>query len=134
MQWFTEGPDAGLRKEPRQQRAASILSALLQTNPIDLLLFLCASEANGRRAAAEGYVSGLLMLYEDWHRNDALENSHVPIRRALLHCLHQATGTRAGSAALLEAGGLGLLLHTVQVRPDCALLLLQIDSPGKETN
>ncbi|XP_048829590.1 cytosolic carboxypeptidase 4 [Brienomyrus brachyistius] len=81
---------------------------------IDAFAGLFHSKANGRRAAAEGYISGLLMLYEDWHREDALENSHVPIRRALLHCLHLATGTRAGRAALLEAGGLGTLLRTVQ--------------------
>nr|XP_023671106.1 cytosolic carboxypeptidase 4-like [Paramormyrops kingsleyae] len=81
---------------------------------IDAFAGLFHSKANGRRAAAEGYVSGLLMLYEDWHRKDALENSHVPIRRALLHCLHLATGSRASSAALLGTGGLGLLLHTVQ--------------------
>uniref|UniRef100_A0A3B3SWJ5 tubulin-glutamate carboxypeptidase n=1 Tax=Paramormyrops kingsleyae TaxID=1676925 RepID=A0A3B3SWJ5_9TELE len=72
-----------------------------------------SSGLNSRLAASRGYVSGLLKLYEDWHQKDT-ENTAVPIRRALLHCLHHITGNRAGRAALVADRGMELLYHTTQ--------------------
>ncbi|KAG9340768.1 hypothetical protein JZ751_020360 [Albula glossodonta] len=78
-----------------------------------VLRVFCSSEANSRCAVAKGYVSSLLKLYEDWHSKD-VTNAYVPIRRALLHCLHHATNTSAGREALLAQGGMALLFRTTQ--------------------
>uniref|UniRef100_A0A4W5P329 AGBL carboxypeptidase 1 n=1 Tax=Hucho hucho TaxID=62062 RepID=A0A4W5P329_9TELE len=71
------------------------------------------SEANVRAAVANGYVSALLKLYEDWHNKDP-NNETIPIRLALLHCLHQTTHCSAGRDALVAQGGISLLYHTTQ--------------------
>ncbi|KAL4623532.1 cytosolic carboxypeptidase 4-like [Arapaima gigas] len=81
---------------------------------VDAFAGLMRSRANRRRAAANGDVSGLLRLYEDWHRRDG-DRARVTICRALLHCLNRVTDTAAASAALLADGGLGLLFRTTQV-------------------
>ncbi|XP_064169364.1 cytosolic carboxypeptidase 4-like isoform X2 [Anguilla rostrata] len=80
---------------------------------IDAFAALLHSKANSRCAVAKGYVSSLLKLYEDWHSRDGA-NAHVPIRRALLHCLHHATNVRAGRDALQAHGGMGLLFQSTQ--------------------
>ncbi|KAI1904526.1 hypothetical protein AGOR_G00006550 [Albula goreensis] len=80
---------------------------------IDAFAALLHSKANSRCAVAKGYVSSLLKLYEDWHSKD-VTNAYVPIRRALLHCLHHATNTSAGREALLAQGGMALLFRTTQ--------------------
>ncbi|KAG7473237.1 hypothetical protein MATL_G00093530 [Megalops atlanticus] len=80
---------------------------------IDALAALLDSKANSRRAVAKGYVPGLLQLYQDWHSQDAGDAS-LPIRRALLHCLHQATNTSEGQEALVAAGGIAVLFSTMQ--------------------
>ncbi|MGH0160402.1 UNVERIFIED_CONTAM: hypothetical protein FKN15_059208 [Acipenser sinensis] len=67
----------------------------------------------GRRAVTQDYVSILLNLYEDWHSNDA-ENKHIPIRRALLHCLRHLTNLPAGRRALEQDGGMEILFRTTQ--------------------
>nr|XP_023669821.1 cytosolic carboxypeptidase 4-like [Paramormyrops kingsleyae] len=79
----------------------------------DTFAALLQAGLNSRLAASRGYVSGLLKLYEDWHQKDT-ENTAVPIRRALLHCLHHITGNRAGRAALVADRGMELLYHTTQ--------------------
>ncbi|KAJ8417434.1 hypothetical protein AAFF_G00286610 [Aldrovandia affinis] len=80
---------------------------------IEAFAALLHSKANSRCAVTKGYVSALLKLYEDWHSKDTA-NAHVPIRKALLHCLHHATNTGAGRDALLAQGGMALLFHTTQ--------------------
>ncbi|KAJ8340273.1 hypothetical protein SKAU_G00349060 [Synaphobranchus kaupii] len=80
---------------------------------IDTLAAILHSKANGKSAAAKGYVACLLKLYEDWHRNDR-EDAHVPVRRALLHCLHRAADTGAGRDALVAGGGMALLYRSTQ--------------------
>ena len=77
-------------------------------------LLCCVSEENCRTAVGKGYVAGLLMLYEEWHTHDS-EHQHLPIRQALLHCLHKATNTSLGRSALVTDGGIGLLYRSTQV-------------------
>ncbi|XP_029109367.1 cytosolic carboxypeptidase 4 [Scleropages formosus] len=89
---------------------------------VDAFAGLLRSKANGRRAAAKGYVSGLLRLYEDWHHRE-VDHTRVTICRALLHCLNQAINTSAANAALLADGGLGLLFRTTQACLDNEKLL-----------
>uniref|UniRef100_A0A8C9VA41 AGBL carboxypeptidase 1 n=1 Tax=Scleropages formosus TaxID=113540 RepID=A0A8C9VA41_SCLFO len=96
-------------------------AALLGENQLLLSLYVL-SVANGRRAAAKGYVSGLLRLYEDWHHRE-VDHTRVTICRALLHCLNQAINTSAANAALLADGGLGLLFRTTQACLDNEKLL-----------
>lgn len=75
---------------------------------------LSSSEVNCRTAVAKGYIADLLKLYEDWHNNDArFEN--IPIRRALLHCMHRVVNTSAGRDAMVAGGGMSLLFQTTQV-------------------
>lgn len=76
---------------------------------------LCSStEVNCRTAVAKGYIADLLKVYEDWHNNDTnLKN--IPIRRALLHCLHRATNSDVGRDAMVAEGGISLLFQTTQV-------------------
>uniref|UniRef100_A0A3B3SWN3 AGBL carboxypeptidase 1 n=1 Tax=Paramormyrops kingsleyae TaxID=1676925 RepID=A0A3B3SWN3_9TELE len=97
---------------------AAFAQVARQCAPMDDL----SSGLNSRLAASRGYVSGLLKLYEDWHQKDT-ENTAVPIRRALLHCLHHITGNRAGRAALVADRGMELLYHTTQVRTSLASLV-----------
>ncbi|KAJ8412935.1 hypothetical protein AAFF_G00105170 [Aldrovandia affinis] len=80
---------------------------------IDTLAAILHSKANSRCAVTKGYISRLLKLYEAWHHKDT-DNVNVPIRIALLHCLHHATNTAAGSAALVAEGGMALLFQTTQ--------------------
>lgn len=76
---------------------------------------LCSStEVNCRTAVAKGYIADLLKVYEDWHSNDTnLKN--IPIRRALLHCLHRAANSDVGRDAMVAEGGISLLFQTTQV-------------------
>ncbi|XP_061077713.1 cytosolic carboxypeptidase 4 isoform X2 [Conger conger] len=80
---------------------------------VDAFAALLRSKANSRCAVAKGYVSSLLKLYEDWHGKDAT-NAQVPIRRALLRCLHHASSIREGRDALLAEGGMTLLFQSTQ--------------------
>ncbi|KAA0724557.1 Cytosolic carboxypeptidase 4 [Triplophysa tibetana] len=80
---------------------------------VDAFTALLRSKVNCRTAVAKGYISDLLKLYEDWHNNDAsFEN--IPIRRALLHCMHRVANTSAGREALVAEGGMSLLFQTTQ--------------------
>ncbi|XP_028814191.1 cytosolic carboxypeptidase 4-like [Denticeps clupeoides] len=80
---------------------------------IDTLAALLRSKVNCRAAVAKGYVSGLLKLYEDWHSHDP-NLEHVPIRRALLHCLLHVTSSQEGRSAMVAEGGMTLLLQITQ--------------------
>lgn len=77
--------------------------------------YICSStEVNCRTAVTKGYIADLLKVYEDWHNNDTnLKN--IPIRRALLHCLHRAANSAVGRDAIVAEGGISLLFQTTQV-------------------
>lgn len=77
--------------------------------------YICSStEVNCRTAVAKGYIADLLKVYEDWHNNDTnLKN--IPIRRALLHCMHRAANSSVGRDAIVAEGGISLLFQTTQV-------------------
>ncbi|KAG5839763.1 hypothetical protein ANANG_G00208390 [Anguilla anguilla] len=102
---------------------------------IDAFAALLHSKANSRCAVAKGYVSSLLKLYEDWHSRDGA-NAHVPIRRALLHCLHHATNVRAGRDALQAHGGMGLLFQSTQtcLANKATEALAELPAPGLDTD
>ncbi|CAL8293312.1 unnamed protein product, partial [Boreogadus saida] len=89
---------------------------------IDALAALLCTKANVRAAVSKGYVSGLLTLYQDWHRGD-VGHAAIGIRLALLRCLHQVAHSAAGREAVLAHGGIRLLLQTTQA---C------LSSPGTE--
>ncbi|KAL2093489.1 hypothetical protein ACEWY4_010801 [Coilia grayii] len=80
---------------------------------IDALAALLRSKVNCRTAVSKGYISGLLKLFADWHSNDT-EREHIPIQRALLHCLDHVTNTSVGRSALVAEGGIELLFQTTQ--------------------
>ncbi|CAB1323354.1 unnamed protein product [Coregonus sp. 'balchen'] len=52
-------------------------------------------------------------MYEDWHNKDP-DHEAIPIRLALLHCLHQTTHCSLGRDDLVAQGGISLLYHTTQ--------------------
>ncbi|XP_051979103.1 cytosolic carboxypeptidase 4-like isoform X2 [Xyrauchen texanus] len=80
---------------------------------VDAFAAMLCSKANCRTAIAKGYIGDLLKLYEDWHNNDAnLEN--IPIRRAIMHCLHHAANSSVGREALVAEGGMHILFQTTQ--------------------
>ncbi|GAA6071411.1 cytosolic carboxypeptidase 4 isoform X1, partial [Tachysurus ichikawai] len=68
---------------------------------------------NGHLAVGKGYISGLVSVYEDWHKQD-IRNKHLTIRRAFLHCLHRAAKTSSGRHALVSEGGVAVLYNTTQ--------------------
>ncbi|XP_067236195.1 cytosolic carboxypeptidase 4 isoform X4 [Chanodichthys erythropterus] len=79
----------------------------------DAFAAMLCSKVNCRTAVAKGYIADLLKVYEDWHNNDTnLKN--IPIRRALLHCLHRAANSTVGRDAIVAEGGISLLFQTTQ--------------------
>ncbi|KAG5849110.1 hypothetical protein ANANG_G00106540 [Anguilla anguilla] len=94
---------------------------------VDTLGAILHSKSNSNSAVSKGYVSCLLKLYEDWQLKDR-GNAHVPIRRALLHCLHSAAKTAAGRDALVAEGGMALLFQTTQACLGTKCLESLIDS------
>ncbi|KAK7121699.1 hypothetical protein R3I93_022703 [Phoxinus phoxinus] len=79
----------------------------------DAFAAMLCSKVNCRTAVAKGYIADLLKVYEDWHNNDTnLKN--IPIRRALLHCLHRAANSDVGRDAMVTEGGISLLFQTTQ--------------------
>ncbi|XP_048015301.1 cytosolic carboxypeptidase 4 isoform X3 [Megalobrama amblycephala] len=79
----------------------------------DAFAAMLCSKVNCRTAVAKGYIADLLKVYEDWHNNDTnLKN--IPIRRALLHCLHRAANSSVGRDAIVAEGGISLLFQTTQ--------------------
>ncbi|XP_066558023.1 cytosolic carboxypeptidase 4 isoform X2 [Amia ocellicauda] len=92
---------------------------------IDALAALFNSRSNSRCAVTRGYISALLRLYEDWQKNDT-DNRHIPIRQALLHCLHHATCTPSARRILVEDGGIATLFQTTQA----CLAIRGLDSLG----
>nr|XP_055048746.1 cytosolic carboxypeptidase 4 isoform X1 [Misgurnus anguillicaudatus] len=80
---------------------------------VDAFAAMLCSKVNCRTAVAKGYISDLLKLYQDWHNNDA-NHENIPIRKALLHCMHRAANSSVGRDALVAEGGMRLLLQTTQ--------------------
>ncbi|XP_047453319.1 cytosolic carboxypeptidase 4 [Mugil cephalus] len=80
---------------------------------INAFAALLCTKANISSVVSKGYISGILLLYNDWHSKD---NQHVAIaiRHALLCCLHKATNSKAGKQAFLSQGGIRLLYQTTQ--------------------
>ncbi|XP_051739978.1 cytosolic carboxypeptidase 4 isoform X2 [Ctenopharyngodon idella] len=79
----------------------------------DAFAAMLRSKVNCRTAVTKGYIADLLKVYEDWHNNDTnLKN--IPIRLALLHCLHRAANSAAGRDAIVAEGGISLLFQTTQ--------------------
>ncbi|NXA07470.1 CBPC4 carboxypeptidase, partial [Sapayoa aenigma] len=77
--------------------------------------FSLFSESNSRRAVNRGYLSALLRLYQDWHRND-ISNNYIYIRRGLLLCLKYITNIQLGRETFLGSQGMEILFTSVQ---DC---------------
>ncbi|KAI4897973.1 hypothetical protein NFI96_002358 [Prochilodus magdalenae] len=94
----------------RSDAPARVFPVQLEGKPTKFPKF---PQENCRTAVGKGYVAGLLTLYEEWHTHDS-EHQHLPIRQALLHCLHKATNTSLGRSALVTDGGIGLLYRSTQ--------------------
>uniref|UniRef100_A0A668SIK8 Peptidase M14 domain-containing protein n=1 Tax=Oreochromis aureus TaxID=47969 RepID=A0A668SIK8_OREAU len=84
---------------------------------------LLNSSLTRKASALNGYISGLLWLYEDWHSKDT-QDVAIAIRHALLCCLLKATDSTAGRQAFLSQGGIRLLYQTAQclVEPSVQLM------------
>ncbi|XP_039988057.1 cytosolic carboxypeptidase 4 [Xiphias gladius] len=80
---------------------------------INAFAALLSTKANVGSVVSEGYISGLLRLYEDWHSHDT-QHAAVAIRHALLRCLHKVTNRTAGRQSFISQGGLSLLYRTTQ--------------------
>ncbi|TRY93906.1 hypothetical protein DNTS_013081, partial [Danionella cerebrum] len=88
---------------------------------IDAFAAMLCSKQNCRTAVTKGYISDLLKLYEDWHNNDG-DLKNIPIRKALLHCLHSASNSAVGREAItfLSARGLESLMElAIQLMRKC---------------
>uniref|UniRef100_A0A671VAY5 tubulin-glutamate carboxypeptidase n=1 Tax=Sparus aurata TaxID=8175 RepID=A0A671VAY5_SPAAU len=68
-------------------------------------------ETNARRAVDGGFVTVLLALYLDWHRNDT-RHRHMLIRKGLLVSLRNITNIKLGRKAFIEADGMRILYNT----------------------
>uniref|UniRef100_A0A669E4C8 AGBL carboxypeptidase 1 n=1 Tax=Oreochromis niloticus TaxID=8128 RepID=A0A669E4C8_ORENI len=84
---------------------------------------LLNSSLTRKASTLNGYISGLLWLYEDWHSKDT-QDVAIAIRHALLCCLLKATDSTAGRQAFLSPGGIRLLYQTAQclVEPSVQLM------------
>uniref|UniRef100_A0A3Q3BDI5 Cytosolic carboxypeptidase 1 n=1 Tax=Kryptolebias marmoratus TaxID=37003 RepID=A0A3Q3BDI5_KRYMA len=91
---------------PYSKKNTSLLKVAL-----DALGALLKSKTNARRAVDRGFVSVLLALYLDWHRNDT-RHRHMLIRKGLLVCLRNVTNIKVGRKAFLEADGMRILYNS----------------------
>ncbi|XP_077424585.1 cytosolic carboxypeptidase 4 [Vanacampus margaritifer] len=80
---------------------------------INAFAALLSSKDNICSAVSKGYVSGLLMLYEEWHRKDTT-HSAISVLQALLRCFYKIARSALGRDTLMSHGGLRLLYHTTQ--------------------
>uniref|UniRef100_A0A671VH29 Cytosolic carboxypeptidase 1 n=1 Tax=Sparus aurata TaxID=8175 RepID=A0A671VH29_SPAAU len=76
-----------------------------------LSLLSPCTETNARRAVDGGFVTVLLALYLDWHRNDT-RHRHMLIRKGLLVSLRNITNIKLGRKAFIEADGMRILYNT----------------------
>ncbi|XP_061679258.1 cytosolic carboxypeptidase 4 isoform X2 [Syngnathoides biaculeatus] len=79
------------------------------------------SSDNISSAVSKGYVSGLLLLYEEWHSKDT-KHSAIDILQALLNCFHKIVRSAVGRDTFVSQGGIRLLYHTTQT---CSLNICQ---------
>lgn len=79
-----------------------------------LSLLSPCTETNARRAVDGGFVTVLLALYLDWHRNDT-RHRHMLIRKGLLVSLRNITNIKLGRKAFIEADGMRILYNTSTV-------------------
>ncbi|XP_037109399.1 cytosolic carboxypeptidase 4 isoform X7 [Syngnathus acus] len=86
-----------------------------QTIKASIIAFaaLLSSKDNICSAVTKGYVSGLLLLYDDWHSKDT-NHSATDILQALLHCFCKIARSALGRDNLVSHGGIRLLYHTTQ--------------------
>ncbi|XP_061138901.1 cytosolic carboxypeptidase 4 isoform X2 [Syngnathus typhle] len=86
-----------------------------QTIKASIIAFaaLLSSKDNICTAVTKGYVSGLLLLYDDWHSKDT-NHSATDILQALLHCFCKIACSALGRDNLVSHGGIRLLYHTTQ--------------------
>ncbi|XP_036954901.1 cytosolic carboxypeptidase 1 isoform X1 [Acanthopagrus latus] len=91
---------------PYSKKNTSLLKVAL-----DALGALLKSKTNARRAVDGGFVTVLLALYLDWHRNDT-RHRHMLIRKGLLVCLRNITNIKLGRKAFIEADGMRILYNT----------------------
>ncbi|XP_073321930.1 cytosolic carboxypeptidase 1 [Pagrus major] len=91
---------------PYSKKNTSLLKVAL-----DALGALLKSKTNARRAVDGGYVTVLLALYLDWHRNDT-RHRHMLIRKGLLVCLRNITNIKLGRKAFIEADGMRILYNS----------------------
>nr|XP_061813066.1 cytosolic carboxypeptidase 4-like [Nerophis lumbriciformis] len=75
---------------------------------------LLSSKDNISSAVSKGYVSGLLLLYEEWHSKDT-KHSAIDVLLALLHCFYKITRSAVGRDTFVSQGGIQLLYHTTQI-------------------
>ncbi|XP_077371617.1 cytosolic carboxypeptidase 4 [Festucalex cinctus] len=80
---------------------------------INAFAALLSSKENICSAVSKGYVSGLLLLYEEWHRKD-MSHSAISILQALLRCFYKIARSALGRDTLVSHGVLRLLYHTTQ--------------------
>uniref|UniRef100_A0A3Q3X522 Cytosolic carboxypeptidase 1 n=1 Tax=Mola mola TaxID=94237 RepID=A0A3Q3X522_MOLML len=91
---------------PYSKKNTSLLKVALDT-----LGALLKSKTNARRAVDSGHVPVLLVLYQDWHRNDT-RHRHMLIRKGLLTCLRNITNIKLGRKAFIDAGGMRILYNS----------------------
>ncbi|XP_030273084.1 cytosolic carboxypeptidase 1 isoform X3 [Sparus aurata] len=91
---------------PYSKKNTSLLKVAL-----DALGALLKSKTNARRAVDGGFVTVLLALYLDWHRNDT-RHRHMLIRKGLLVSLRNITNIKLGRKAFIEADGMRILYNT----------------------
>ncbi|XP_061532628.1 LOW QUALITY PROTEIN: cytosolic carboxypeptidase 4 [Phycodurus eques] len=80
---------------------------------INAFAALLSSKDNICSAVSKGYVSGLLLLYEEWHSKDT-KHFAIDILQALLQCFDKITRSAVGRDAFVSQGGIRLLYHTTQ--------------------
>ncbi|XP_077453053.1 cytosolic carboxypeptidase 4 [Stigmatopora argus] len=74
---------------------------------------LLSSKDNIYAAVSKCYVSGLLLLYEEWHNKDTT-HSAIDVLLALLHCFYKITRRAVGRDTFVSQGGIQLLYQTTQ--------------------
>ncbi|XP_051964232.1 cytosolic carboxypeptidase 1 isoform X3 [Xyrauchen texanus] len=90
---------------PFSKKNTTLLKAALDT-----LAALLKSKMNARRALDRGYMSTVLTIYQDWHRNDK-RHRHMIIRKSILGCIKNFTNIKLGRKAFIDANGMRILYN-----------------------
>ncbi|KAJ8285431.1 hypothetical protein GJAV_G00026720 [Gymnothorax javanicus] len=91
---------------PYSKKSSSLLKVALDT-----VAALLKSKTNAQRAVETAYVRALLVLYQDWHRNDT-RHRHMLIRKGILGCIRNITNIKLGRKAFVDAHGMRILYST----------------------